>query len=104
VFKRLFWLVTGASFGFGSSFWLMRAVRRTVDRFRPSAVVSRLEGDVRAAVSEGRVAMREREESLRSARTAARASRAARPALGPGRSAAGPGRPGIAPEPLTPAR
>jgi hypothetical protein len=101
MFKRLFWLVTGASFGFGSSFWLMRAVRRTVDRFRPSAVVSRLEGDVRAAVSEGRVAMREREESLRSARTAARA---ARPALGPGRAAVGRARPGISPGPLTHAR
>jgi hypothetical protein len=31
-------------------------------------VVARFEGDVRAAVAEGRVAMREREETLRSAR------------------------------------
>jgi hypothetical protein len=70
VFKRLFWLVTGASFGFGSSFWLMRAFRRMVDRYRPAAVVSRLEGDVRAAVEEGRTAMHEREAELRLARTA----------------------------------
>ena len=68
MFKRLFWLCTGVGFGFGSSFWLMRAWRRTVDRYRPTRVVARLEGDVRAAVAEGRVAMREREEALRSAR------------------------------------
>lgn len=66
--KRLFWLGTGVGFGVGSSFWLMRAWRRTVDRYRPSRVVARFEGDVRAAVAEGRVAMREREETLRSAR------------------------------------
>ena len=90
MFKRLFWLVTGASFGFGSSFWLMRAFRRMVDRYRPTAVVSRLEGDVRAAVEEGRTAMREREAELRSARTA--------------RLELDEGRPGIAPGRLTPVR
>ncbi len=82
MFKRLFWLATGVGFGFGSSFWLMRAWRRTVDRYRPTRVVARFEGDVRAAVAEGRVAMREREAALRSAR----------------------GGPAIAPRPLTPAR
>jgi hypothetical protein len=71
VFKRLFWLCTGVGFGFGSSFWVMRAFRRTVDRYRPSRVVARLEGDVRAAVAEGRVAMHEREASLRSVRAGA---------------------------------
>jgi hypothetical protein len=81
VFKRLFWLVTGASFGFGSSFWVMRAFRRTVDRYRPTAVVARLEGDVRAAVAEGRTAMREREAELRSARTARRALPEGRPRI-----------------------
>lgn len=94
MFKRLFWLTTGAGFGFGSSFWLMRAVRRTVDRYRPTAVVSRLETDVRAAVSEGRVAAREREAALRSTRASARSSR---PALGDGP-------PAVSPRPLTPAR
>jgi hypothetical protein len=71
VFKRLFWLCTGVGFGFGSSFWVMRAFRRTVDRYRPTRVVARLEGDVRAAVAEGRVAMHEREASLRSVRSGA---------------------------------
>ena len=90
MFKRLFWLCTGVGFGFGSSFWLMRAFRRTVDRYRPTRVVARLEGDVRAAVAEGRVAKQEREAALRSAR-------GERLALtdGPGR---------IAPRPLNAAR
>jgi hypothetical protein len=93
VFKRLFWLCTGIGFGFGSSFWLMRAVRRTVDRWRPSRVVARLEGDVRAAVTEGRAAAREREAALRAARSA----RSSPLALTDGRA-------GTAPRPLTPAR
>jgi ribokinase len=70
MFKRLFWLCTGMGFGFGSSFWLMRAMRRTVDRWRPTRVVARLEGDVRTAVAEGRAAAREREAALRAARAA----------------------------------
>jgi hypothetical protein len=93
VFKRLFWLSTGVGFGFGSSFWLMRAVRRTVDRYRPSAVVSRLEVDVRAAVAEGRVAAQEREASLRSARSA----RSGPPALTRGGA-------DVVPRPLTTSR
>ena len=68
MFRRLFWLGTGVGFGVGSSVWLMRAWRRTVDRYRPTRVVARLEGDVRAAVAEGRVAMQEREAALRSSR------------------------------------
>ena len=90
MFKRLFWLVTGVGFGFGSSFWVMRAFRRTVDRYRPTAVVSRLETDVRAAVAEGRTAMKEREAELRSARSA--------------RVELTEGRPGIAQSRLTPVR
>jgi hypothetical protein len=72
VFKRLFWLVVGAGFGFGVSFWLMRFVRETVARYSPERVSSDLAGavrqlgqDVRAAVAEGREAMREREAELR---------------------------------------
>jgi hypothetical protein len=100
MFKRLFWLCTGAGFGFGSSFWVMRAVRRQVDRLRPSRVVARLEGDVRAAVSEGREAMHEREAALRLVRSdgAARSrSRSRTRALTRGGSAGGP-------RSLTPAR
>jgi hypothetical protein len=72
VFRRLFWLVVGAAFGFGMSFWLMRFVRSTVERYSPERVSSDLAeavrafgSDLRAAVAEGREAMRERERELR---------------------------------------
>ena len=72
MFKRLFWLVVGAGFGFGVSFWLMRFVRQTVERYTPERMSSDLAGalrafgeDLRAAVAEGREAMREREEAIR---------------------------------------
>jgi hypothetical protein len=73
VFKRLFWLVIGAGFGFGVSFWLMRFVRETVNRYSPERVSGDLAGalrsfgaDLRAAVAEGREGMREAEAELRS--------------------------------------
>ncbi|MDQ1437110.1 MAG: hypothetical protein QOK43_739 [Acidimicrobiaceae bacterium] len=72
MFKRLFWLIVGAGFGFGVSFWLMRFVRETVNRYSPERVSSDLAGalrslggDIRAAAAEGREAMRERESQLR---------------------------------------
>lgn len=72
MFKRIFWLLMGAGFGFGASFWLMRFVRTTVERYTPERVSSDLAGalrslgtDIRAAVAEGREAMREREAELR---------------------------------------
>jgi len=72
MFKRLFWLVVGAGFGFGVSFWLMRFVRQTVERYTPERMSSDLAGalrafgaDLRAAVAEGRDAMREREDEIR---------------------------------------
>jgi hypothetical protein len=74
MFRRLFWLVMGAAFGFGASFWLMRFVRDTVQRYSPERVSGNLADalsafgqDVRAAVAEGRMAMRETEEGLRAA-------------------------------------
>jgi len=74
MFRRLFWLVMGAAFGFGVSFWLMRFVRDTVQRYSPERVSGNLADalsafgqDVRAAVAEGRMAMRETEEGLRAA-------------------------------------
>jgi hypothetical protein len=74
MFRRLFWLVVGAGFGFGVSFWLMRFVRDTVERYSPANVSGNMAGalrsfgtDLRAAVAEGRLAMRETEEELRSA-------------------------------------
>jgi gas vesicle protein len=73
MFRRLFWLVVGAGFGFGVSFWLMRFVRETAARYTPERVSSDLAdalkglgADLRAAVAEGREAMREREVELRS--------------------------------------
>jgi hypothetical protein len=72
VFKRLFWLLMGAGFGFGVSFWFMRWVRDAVARYTPERVSSDLAGaarqlgnDLKAAVAEGRKAMREREQELR---------------------------------------
>jgi len=72
MFKRLFWLVVGAGFGFGVSFWLIRFVRQTVERYTPERMSSDLAGalrafgeDLRAAVAEGREAMREREDEIR---------------------------------------
>ena len=72
MFKRLFWLVMGAAFGFGVSFWLMRFVKETMTRYSPERVSTDLAGairsfggDLRAAVAEGREAMREREAQLR---------------------------------------
>ena len=74
MFRRLFWLVIGAGFGFGVSFWLMRFVRETVERYSPERVSGNMAdalrtfgADLRAAAAEGRMAMREREEELRTA-------------------------------------
>ena len=72
MFRRLFWLLVGAGFGFGMAFWLMRFVRTTIERWSPERVSSDLAGalrqfgtDLREAVAEGREAMREREAELR---------------------------------------
>jgi hypothetical protein len=74
VFRRLFWLLVGAGFGFGVSFWIMRFVKQTMERYSPERVSDDLAGavrafgqDLRAAAAEGRMAMREREEELRAA-------------------------------------
>lgn len=72
MFKRLLWLVIGASFGFGSSFWVFRSLRRAVDRYRPVRLAAGAAGGVRQlgadaayALSEGRKGMREKEAALR---------------------------------------
>ena len=72
MFKRLFWLMVGAGFGFGVSFWLMRQIRSTVERYSPprvtqdvSKAAKRLGRDVRAAVAEGRTAMHDYERDVR---------------------------------------
>ncbi len=70
--RRLFWLLVGMGFGLGTSFWVMRFVKETVERYSPerasadlAAAVKGLGDDLRAAVAEGREAMREREAELR---------------------------------------
>ncbi|HZU72147.1 MAG TPA: hypothetical protein VE990_05180 [Acidimicrobiales bacterium] len=72
MFKRLFWLAIGTGLGFGMSFWMVRFVRSTVERYTPERVsadlsegLRRLGEDIRQAVAEGRQAMREREADLR---------------------------------------
>ena len=72
MFRRLFWLLIGIGFGFGTSFWLMRFVRETAARYSPERVSADLAGaikglgtDIRLAVADGREAMREREAELR---------------------------------------
>ncbi len=58
VIKRLVWLIIGFLLGLGSSWTLMRRVRRVAVRLAPPDVVDRWSGNVRAAVNEGRDAMR----------------------------------------------
>jgi len=72
VFKRLLWLMIGAGFGSGVSFWIVRFVRGTVERYAPERVSADVAGAIRSlgtelrlAVAEGREAMREREAELR---------------------------------------
>ena len=72
MFKRLFWLLVGASLGFCGSFWVVRAFKQTVERYAPRRVSNELSGaarslgrDIRLAFAEGREAMREREIALR---------------------------------------
>ena len=72
MFKRLFWLTVGLTIGYGTSFWLMRTVRRTVERLTPErlgrdavAGAKSVGAELKAALEEGMAAMREREAELR---------------------------------------
>ena len=72
MFRRLFWLTVGIALGFGASFWLMRFIRTTIERYSPEAVsgnvaegFNRFREDLKAAVAEGHDAMRAREQELR---------------------------------------
>jgi len=71
MFKRLFWLMVGAGFGFGASFWMMRFVRSTVERYSPQRVTDDMThrqiivgADLKAAVADGREAMRSYEQEM----------------------------------------
>lgn len=68
MFKRLLWFTIGCA----SSLWVMRTVRRTVERLTPHrltqdavAATRSATNGIRAALDEGRIAMREREAELR---------------------------------------
>jgi hypothetical protein len=65
VIKRLVWLSVGFLLGLGSSWTVMRRVRRVAERLAPADVVDRWSGSVKAAVNEGRDAMRAREAALK---------------------------------------
>ena len=72
MFKRAFWLTVGMTIGFGTSFWVMRTVRRTVERFTPERMTQDVvagarsfRAELKAALDEGLTAMREREAELR---------------------------------------
>jgi hypothetical protein len=72
VFKRLFWLTVGLGVGFGTSFRLMRAVRRAAARLTPERMTQdavagarSVGAELKAALDEGRAGMREREAELR---------------------------------------
>jgi len=71
VFKRLLWLTIGLSVGFGTSYWTVRYVRRTIGRLTPerlagdaTRVARTVATDLKAAAAEGREAMRRREAEL----------------------------------------
>jgi hypothetical protein len=65
VIKRLVWLIIGFLLGLGSSWTVMRRVRRVAIRLAPPDVVDRWSENMRAAVSEGRDAMRARESAFK---------------------------------------
>jgi hypothetical protein len=72
LFRRLFWMGTGVSVGFGGAMWIRNRIQRAVARVMPQRVgkdvtkgVRRVGGNVVGAVSEGRAAMRAREAELR---------------------------------------
>jgi hypothetical protein len=72
MFRRLFWLMVGVGFGFGTSFWFMRFMRETAARYAPERFTADLAGavksfgtDLKLAVADGREGMRQREAELR---------------------------------------
>ncbi len=90
MFKRLFWLLIGFGSGIGTSWYVVRSVkrtvRRTVEAYAPAQLASRaghgyrtLRVNARAAWVEGRDAMRAREAELWSAVESSRNGRTDEP-------------------------
>jgi hypothetical protein len=69
VIKRFVWLMIGFVLGVGSSWTIMRRLRRVATRYAPTEVRDRWNANVRAAVAEGRDAMRAREAAFRDGST-----------------------------------
>lgn len=72
LFRRIFWVGTGVSVGFGGAMWIRARVLRAVEAVMPQRVQKRVArraqragGTVAGAFSEGRSAMRSREAELR---------------------------------------
>jgi hypothetical protein len=72
MFKRLFWLMIGATLGFGGSWWITRTVKQKLERYLPAKLGAGVANaaqagtaHVRAAVADGRQAMHQREAELR---------------------------------------
>ena len=61
--KRTFWLITGAAVGAGSSLWVERRVRRTVQeaaaRLQPDALVAEVGRSARQAAEVAGARMRD---------------------------------------------
>ena len=64
MFKRLFWMSTGAVLGMGSSLWVARFLRRQVERYAPDKLASQAAGAARTVGGELRQAAREGVEAM----------------------------------------
>ena len=64
MFRRLFWLVMGAAFGFGVSFWLTRFVKETVERYSPERVSGNMADALKAFGTDLRAAVDTRSRPL----------------------------------------
>jgi hypothetical protein len=72
LFRRIFWVGTGVSMGFGGAMWIRARLLRAVEAVMPKRVqkqvskgARRAGGNVAGAFVEGRSAMRQREAELR---------------------------------------
>ncbi len=69
MFKRVRWMVMGASMGATASVYAKRRVKRFLKAYTPPEVANRAaqqaRTELRAAVTEGKEAMRQREAELR---------------------------------------